>query len=163
MLTPDHKLNFLLGCSQTTLTSYHLARMNEAANLRKEIQKLLDKLREADLLVQLSLWFEHNDREALKRSLETEEGAEEWARRMIRGGGDILPRLRMEPEEAKAHRVKSSVKYQERNIAQGKCQNCPEPLDRNSVRYCSTHLAAERNRKRNSSKKPSTVLTLAKR
>ena len=48
-------INFLLGSSQTDLTSYRLARMGEAANLRKEIQKLLDKLREVDLLVQLSL------------------------------------------------------------------------------------------------------------
>jgi hypothetical protein len=102
---PDRKLNFLLGCSQTTLTTYRLARMGEAANLRKEIQELLDKLREVDLLVQLSFWFEQNGREALKQALETEEGATDWARRMIRGGGDILPRLRMEPAEAKAHRV----------------------------------------------------------
>jgi hypothetical protein len=79
-------INFLLGSSKTTLTSYRLARMGEAKNLRKEIQELLDKLREVDLLVQLSFWFEQNDREALKQALETEEGATDWARRMIRGG-----------------------------------------------------------------------------
>jgi len=36
------------------------------------------------------------------------------------------------------------VNYQKRNIAEGKCAVCPEPLDRNSVRFCEKHLRAAR-------------------
>jgi hypothetical protein len=40
----------------------------------------------------------------------------------------------------------AAVRYQERNIAEGKCCRCPKPLDRNSVRFCTEHLAKERAR-----------------
>jgi hypothetical protein len=59
----------------------------------------------------------------------------------------------MDPAEAKVHRVQSSIKYQERNVAQGKCMYCPEPLDPSSVRYCSKHLDMQRERGREKSRK----------
>jgi RNA polymerase-binding transcription factor DksA len=121
-------LNFLLGCSQTSLQDYRLARMAEAAAVRKDIQALFDKLREVDLLVQLTLFFEQSDREALKNALENEEDAATWARRMIRGGGDILPRLKMDPA--------------------GLCRSCGEPVCRESVQYCAKHLEKANARQR---------------
>jgi hypothetical protein len=145
---PEVPLNFLLGCSEVSLENYRLARMSEAADVRKQIAKLFDKLRETDLLVQLALWFQQMNRTELKRALETEEDAAAWAKRMIRGGEAILPRLAMPPEEAKAHRVKSSVKYQQRNTAEGKCRLCPESLCRESVQYCARHLEQSRQRQR---------------
>ena len=35
---------------------------------------------------------------------------------------------------------------QKRNIAEGKCSECPKPLARNSVRFCEKHLAMNRAR-----------------
>lgn len=170
-MNPSVPLNFLLGCSQTTLDQYRLARMSEAAHLRKQIQELFDKLREVDLLVQVALWFGENDRHALKRALESEEDAVTWANRMIRGGGNVLPRLRMDLEEAREHRRESAKNYQQRNISEGKCNLCPEPLDRNSVQHCTHHLELKRKRQREKAKlagkyargrHPNTIAALAR-
>jgi hypothetical protein len=84
---------------------------------------------------------------ALKDALENEESALEWAKRMIRerqrgeGENDPIPPL---PPGA-AH-LAAAVRYSERNIAEGKCSICPNPLDPNSVRYCTEHLAIMRAR-----------------
>lgn len=43
-------------------------------------------------------------------------------------------------------RPAAALRYAERNIAEGKCCVCPKPLDRNSVRYCTEHLAKTRAR-----------------
>ncbi len=115
-------LNFLLSVSEHTLDNFRLIHMSAAANLRKEIAILIDKLIDELVQVELAQWFKENDREGLKRALETEEDALTWAKRMMRGGGEILPRPRMSPEEAKAHRVASVMKCQRRNIAEGKCE-----------------------------------------
>jgi hypothetical protein len=122
--------------------------------------RILDKLREVHLLVQLSFWFEQNDREALKQALETEEGATDWARRMIRGGGDILPRLPMDPAEAKAHLVQSSIKVSGAQRRAREVYVLPEPLDPSSVRYCSKHLDKQRERGREKSRKLARVPNL---
>jgi DNA repair exonuclease SbcCD ATPase subunit len=50
-------------------------------------------------------------------------------------------------ENPGAARVAAAVRYQERNIAEGKCCVCPQPLDRNSVRLCTRHLEIDRLRK----------------
>jgi len=44
-----------------------------------------------------------------------------------------------------AHRA-AAVLYQKRNVAEGKCSECPESLNRNSVRYCTRHLDLARHR-----------------
>ncbi len=45
----------------------------------------------AVVMVELALWFKGQDRQSLLKALETEEDALTWAKRMIRGGGEILP------------------------------------------------------------------------
>src|SRR5215472_5682074 len=66
----------------------------------------------------------------------------EWAARMIREGQrseeEQIPREPLPPGIA---HLAAAVRYQERNIAEGKCCVCPQPLDRNSVRFCTKHLA----------------------
>jgi hypothetical protein len=149
--TLDVPLNFLLGISKESLQEYRLARMNAAANLRRQLLETIDQLIDEMLLVELAKWFEGQDRQSLFRAIASEEQAITWARRMIRGGGEILPRLRMSEEDARRHHAESAVRYQEANISEGKCMTCPEPLDRNSVRYCSKHLSEQRERKRGKS------------
>jgi hypothetical protein len=64
---------------------------------------------------------------------------------------DLLPVLSLPPGQA--HRTAAAT-YQNRSIAEGKCCDCPEPLARNSVRYCETHLKACRERARARAKEP---------
>jgi len=136
-------LNFLLGCSQADLDSFKLARLAAVANLRNELQATMDKLIDEMTQASLASWFKEMDREALKRALDAEESALEFAKRMIRGGGDIIPRICLNPGQA--HRT-AAITYQKRNIAEGKCSECPKPLARNSVRFCEKHLAMTRAR-----------------
>ncbi len=136
-------LNFLLGCSEVDLDSFKLARLSAVANLRNELQAIMDKLIDEMTQASLASWFKEMDRPALKRALDTEESALEFAKRMIRGGGDIIPRICLNPGQA--HRT-AAVTYQKRNIAEGKCSECPKPLARNSVRFCEKHLAITRAR-----------------
>jgi hypothetical protein len=49
------------------------------------------------------------------------------------------------------------MRYQERNIAEGKCSLCPKPLARHSVRYCEKHLTAARMRQTPSKGKPGDI------
>lgn len=149
---PSLPLNFLFGCSDAMLDNYRLEQMSRVANLRAAIQKLMVELQETMLNVQLSAWFKENDRQTLRAALETEESAMEWAKRMIRGGGDILPRLKMAPEEFREHRRESARKYRLKNLAEGKCVRCPEPLDRNSTQLCTYHLEQNRERQREKAK-----------
>ncbi len=136
-------LNFLLGHSQADLDSFMLARLAAVANLRSEMQDIMDRLIDELTLAGLASWFRETDRESLKRALETEESALEFAKRMIRGGGEIIPRICLNPGQA--HRT-AAVTYQKRNIAEGRCSECPKPLARNSVRFCEKHLAMNRAR-----------------
>jgi hypothetical protein len=47
-----------------------------------------------------------------------------------------------------AAHLAAALRYQERNIAAGKCCSCPQTLDRNSVRFCTNHLEQQRERAR---------------
>src|SRR5882724_2940835 len=49
------------------------------------------------------------------------------------------------------------MRYQERNIAEGKCAVCRKPLARHSVRYCEKHLTAARLRMTPSKGKPGSI------
>jgi hypothetical protein len=55
-------------------------------------------------------------------------------------------RQRVKENPGEAHRS-AVLNYGLRNIAAGKCERCPHPLDRNSVRYCTKHLEVARLRK----------------
>jgi hypothetical protein len=125
-----------------------LARLSEVANLRKELQEIVDRM--VDNLAQAALasWFRQTDRELLRKALQNPEDVLAWAKEQIRNqgrsGSELLPVPTLAPGQA---RRSAALRYQERNIAAGKCQNCPAPLARNSVRYCEEHLAQVRERK----------------
>lgn len=141
-------LNFLLQCSQDDLGNIELARLAEVADLRAQLLVIVDRMVDNLSQAALARWFKDNDRESLKRALETEESALEWAKRMVREGQrkpeELLPLPAMEPSTT--HRA-AAIRYQERNLAEGKCRFCPEPLDRNSVCFCTKHLAMDRQRR----------------
>jgi hypothetical protein len=142
-------LNFLLGCGQSSLQNFELARLAEVSDLRKELHAILDRVIDAMSQAALAAWFKSQDRQSLKDAIENEESPEEWAKRMIRESGrsaeELLPLPTLEPGVA---HLAAAMRYQERNIAEGKCSICPEPLDRNSVRFCTKHLAMARDHER---------------
>jgi len=142
-------INFLLGGSDSEVGSFELATLAKVAELRKQVQLLEDQIRDQMGLAWLAAWFRAMDRPALKYAIENEEGALEWAKRMVREGqrseeeNESIPRPPLPPGAA---HLAAALRYQERNIAEGKCCYCPEPQDRNSVRYCTEHLAIARSR-----------------
>src|ERR1700682_1730557 len=142
-------LNFLLGCSELSLDNYELARLAETADLRKEFHILFDRLIEQSALAMLAKWFRQSDRDAILQTLAIEESPTEWAKRQIKEGqrseDDLLPLPSLPPG---AGHLAAALRYQERNIAEGKCRYCPKPLDRNSVDMCTEHLVKARARKK---------------
>jgi hypothetical protein len=157
---PD--LNFLLTCSDSTLDSYELARMALIANLRSEMQEILDQIIETTAQAGLARWFRNTDREALRRALETPYDpialAKEQVRRQRRRDEEFESELTdiLSLNPGQAHRTASAT-YVKRNIAEGKCAQCPKPLARNSVRYCEKHLTAARLRMTPSKGKPGDI------
>jgi hypothetical protein len=140
-------LNFLLGCSQSALSSFELARLAEVANLRKELHVILDRMIDQMSEAALAAWFRETDREMLKRAIENPDDVMAWAREQIRNEGrsekELVPRTSLAPGAA---HLAAAMRYQERNVAKGLCAICPHPLARGSVRYCETHLTAARAR-----------------
>ena len=142
-------LNFLLGCSQDALGTFELARLNEVADLRKELHLILDRTIDAMAQAALASWFKAQDRNSLKHAIENEESPEEWAHRMIRDGQRSEEELLNFPlpslEPGAAH-LAAALRYQQRNKAKGLCAVCPKPLAHNSVEFCEEHLAKSRAR-----------------
>jgi hypothetical protein len=154
-------LNFLLTCSDRALGQFELTRLNAVANLRTELHAILDKIIDEMSQAGLAAWFRNQDRESIKHALENPPDIEALAKREIRrrqrsgdemAADDLLPmptptmfQPALPPE--KAH-LATALRYQERNIAKGLCSECTQPLDRNSVRYCTYHLALARDRMR---------------
>lgn len=149
-VTKGLPLNFLLGCSQVALGNFELARLAEVAELRKEMHLILDRVIDQMSQAALVSWFKVQDRQSLKHAIENEESPLEWADRMIREGQrkgeELLPLPAMSPDLVRASHLAANLRYKERNNAEGKCQNCPEPLDPNSLVFCTKHLTKERGR-----------------
>ena len=142
-------VNFLLTCSDSALATMELARLAEIADFRADLHVLLDRLIDTSSQVSVIRWFRKTDREALKHAIENEESPLEWAQRMVRERQqteeELIPLPALEPGAA---HLAAALRYQSRNIAEGKCSESPEPLDRNSVRYCTEHLRKSRDRQR---------------
>jgi hypothetical protein len=147
--TKSIPLNFLLGCSQIDLENFVLARLGEVADMRKEVQVLFDRMMDSMSQATLASWFRAQDRQTLKHAIGNEESPVEFAKRTIRERGqtedELLPAF---PSPPGAAHLAAALRYQERNVAEGKCSECPEPLDRNSVRFCTEHLRKARDRQR---------------
>lgn len=150
------KLNFLLGASDTDLSSFELARLSEVANLRSDLHAILDKLIDEMAQAAVAGWFRQTTREKIKQALEALENpearvaeVEAWAKERIKNGqrsdAELIPRTSLPPGAA---HLAAALRYAERNIAEGKCAVCPKPPDRNSVRYCTRHLTIMRLRKK---------------
>jgi hypothetical protein len=148
-LAPTIPMNFLLGCGHKDLEDFELARLADVSNLRKDLHEVMDRVIDAMSQAALVAWFKVQDRQSLKHAIENEETPVEFAQRVIRERGrtaeELVPRSALEP--GVAHRA-AALRYQKRNIAEGKCSECPEPLDRNSVRFCAEHLRKARDRAR---------------
>jgi hypothetical protein len=159
-LPPAARLNFLLGASDHDLSTFELARLSEVANLRSDLHAILDKLIDEMSQAALVGWFRQTDRHKLKLAIEAspEENtaeilawAKERAKNQQRSEGELVPRPAL---PAGAAHLAAALRYQERNIAEGKCCVCPKPLAPGSVRYCEKHLAMERARKPGKSPTP---------
>ena len=138
-------LNFLLGCSEKSLADFELARLAEVADLRKEIVSMLDRLIDQMSQAALTAWFRKTDRETLKHALENPDDVIALAKEQIRDGQrsekELIPLTSL---PAGAAHLAAALRYQDRQIAKGLCTVCPEPLARNSVRYCERHLRIAR-------------------
>ena len=148
------KLNFLLGASEKDLSSFELARLAEVANLRSDLHAILDKLIDEMAQAGLAAWFRTTDRDALKHAIENPQDAIAWAKAEIRRRGrseeELVPMPALPPGAA---HLAASLRYQQRNVAAGKCAVCPDKLDRNSVRFCTFHLEQARERARAKAKR----------
>jgi hypothetical protein len=149
-VTKSLPLNFLLGCSQAALGTFELARLAEVADLRKQLHLILDRVIDQMSQAALVSWFKVQDRQSLKHAIENEESATEWAKRMIRegqrSGEELLPLPVMSPDLVRASHLTANIRYKEKNNASGLCQSCPQPLDPNSLVFCTKHLTKERGR-----------------
>lgn len=166
---PKARLNFLLGCSDTDLGSFELARLAEVANLRSDLHMILDRLVDEVAQAALAGWFREIDREKLCRAVtaspqenlaEIIASAKEQIRNQGRSKEELVPHPLIPLDRAHLAAV---LRYQERNIAAGLCGICPKPLDRNSVRYCTRHLAmagARRRPKRAKGEPPGSIAWL---
>ncbi|MFZ0336007.1 MAG: hypothetical protein WAN10_15295 [Candidatus Acidiferrales bacterium] len=56
MKTTKPMLEYLATCSKISLESFELARLNDRANLRKEMVELLDELIEVDIQARIAEW-----------------------------------------------------------------------------------------------------------
>lgn len=149
-VTKGLPLNFLLGCSQVALGNFELARLAEVSDLRKQLHLILDRVIDQMSQAALVSWFKTQDRQSLKHAIENEESPLEWADRMIREGQrkgeELLPLPAMSPDLVRASHLAANTLYKQRNNAEGKCQSCPQPLDPNSLVFCTKHLTKERGR-----------------
>jgi hypothetical protein len=143
-------LRFLLNCSEVDLDDFELSKLAAVANYRSQLHEVLDNLLDAGNQATLARLFRVKGREVIKQILNGPASdpiadAKSKLKTMGRTAEDLVPLLSLPPGQA--HRT-AAVTYQNRNIAEGKCCDCPNPLAHHSVRYCDTHLAVCRDRAR---------------
>jgi hypothetical protein len=142
---PGVPTNFLLTCSDITLSDYELKNLADVANTRTELHEVLDRLIDQTAQAGIVRWFRNIDREALKQALDNPDDVLAMAREQIRDGQrseeDLIPRSLLPPGSA---HIAASLRYQEKNVKEGLCAVCPTPLAHNSVRFCEKHLTMAR-------------------
>ncbi|HEV2617488.1 MAG TPA: hypothetical protein VGU63_12860 [Candidatus Acidoferrales bacterium] len=57
MKTTKPMLDYLATCSQTSLESFQLARLNDLANLRKQMIEIVDQWVESDIQARIAEWI----------------------------------------------------------------------------------------------------------
>ena len=57
MKTTKSMLDYLARCSQTSLESFELARLNDLANLRKQMIEVIDEWVETDIQARIAEWI----------------------------------------------------------------------------------------------------------
>ena len=136
---------FLLECGDGEIGAFELARLSEVANLRADRLALFDRLCDTSESPNAKL------EEILARAQEAvrnqgrsqEETKEDGA---MPSPWLVRQRKYLTDEERRAARTATERQSREKALAAGKCEKCTEPLDRNSVRYCTKHLAMLRER-----------------
>jgi hypothetical protein len=137
-------MNFLLTCSDQHLAEYELKILADVANAREELIEVLDRLSALNGQAGIVRWFRAKDRDQIRRDLESDntlEIAKEQIRADQRSDDEIIPRPSLPPGSA---HLAAALRYQKRNIAEGKCICCPEPLAHNSATFCEKHLREKR-------------------
>jgi hypothetical protein len=133
-----------LGLDMTYCNKSH-----NSLRFRAKLIEDFDNLFNAMTQAALARLFRAQGRERLKKAMESTPDPIAEAKAKIKNMGrtpeDLVPLLSLPPGQA--HRT-ASVTYQKRNIEEGKCCVCPNPLAHHSVRYCEKHLAACRDRAR---------------
>ncbi len=146
---PALPLNFLLTCSDRMLGDYELKKLSDVANARDEMIEVLERFGERLAEAGIVRWFRNQDREQLKHAIENPDDVLAIAQEQIRAGQrskeelaeELLPRPLLPPGSAN---LAAALRYQKRNLAEGKCICCPEPLAPNSKTFCEKHLRAQR-------------------
>lgn len=151
------------------------ARKAKYGSLSAYRYSLLDCLADGLCAVRLTQWALNGGIEEIRQAIldgpSTFQTALDDAKAQIRNYGRSPEeqaslaewRQRVKDDPGAAHRS-AVAGYVLRNIAAGKCERCPQPLDRNSVRYCPRHLTVERLRKPpkgGHGKQPGTLMALA--
>lgn len=157
-------LKYLLECSDGGVGAFELAKLSEVANLCSQILELFDRLVDTSSLAVLAAMLRRIDRqEIVRRLLESPDKtfdvimAEAKAQIRSQGHPEELEAGKMPspsflrklpPGEARRRERESIKRWQECNIAKGKCRSCTAPLCRESVDYCKKHLAMRREAQR---------------
>jgi hypothetical protein len=127
---------------------------------------LFDRLCDTSALAVLAGWLRQIDRQELKRQLlespnakleeilaRAQEAVRNQGRSQEEAKDGAMPspwlvrqRKYLTDEERRAARTAIERQSREKHLAAGKCEKCSEPLDGNSVRYCTKHLELLRQR-----------------
>ena len=171
---PD--LDFLLKHSLMTLSELELSSLSRSSNALKCAKEQLDEAVAQREIAGVARWLlEHREDllEAARRTILPAKGGEVFesdakvdevltrAKEEVRDYGRsqeekedgpmpspwlVRERKYLTVEERRAGRSAISKRSREKHIAEGKCERCSQPLDRNSVRECSRHLEIHRQR-----------------
>ena len=150
-------LKFLLTCSELDLDNFELGTLSRINNLKSQaadvIENMLREVSRLDLVRSIRASSPEQIKEALERPSDAIADAKPQIKNAGRSVDELIPLLPLASAAVKANHIAASIRYQERNIEEGKCSICPQPLAHNSVRYCETHLAVRRDRARKRAKK----------